>query len=124
MYQRESEEVDGRSEAEKREFGQMLGAIADLYLTASVLILLDNTYFSRFWTLLEAWCAMLTATSAGVRLSLAGAGSVRVCCALASEEKEVSGMGESIKGAVQGSAERSDGDRWLGAAPAIGDRDR
>ena len=32
----------------------MLAAIADLYLTSHVLILLDNTYMARFWTQFEA----------------------------------------------------------------------
>ena len=45
----------------------MLGAITDLYLTANVLILLDGSYASRFWTLMEAWCSMMTASTSGVR---------------------------------------------------------
>jgi hypothetical protein len=45
----------------------MLAAIADLYLTARVLILLDTSYVSRFWTLTEAWCSMQTVTSEGLR---------------------------------------------------------
>ena len=40
---------NGRTPAEDREFEHMLGAIADLYLTARVLILLDGSYASRFW---------------------------------------------------------------------------
>jgi hypothetical protein len=45
----------------------MLAAIADLYLTARVLILLDGSYASRFWTLTEAWCSMQTVTPKGLR---------------------------------------------------------
>ena len=45
----------------------MLSAIADLYLTAQVFILLDNAYLSRFWTLMEAWCSMMALTKDGVR---------------------------------------------------------
>jgi hypothetical protein len=52
---------------EKAEFQLMLAAIADLYLTAHVLILLDGSYASRFWTLMEAWCSMQTVTSDGLR---------------------------------------------------------
>jgi len=67
MPQRESESIDGRSAKEKREFELMLRSIADLYLTSKVLIILDNTYMTRFWTLMEAWCSMMTVTSQGVR---------------------------------------------------------
>jgi hypothetical protein len=35
---------DERTENEKEEFAQMLGAIADLYLTARVLIVMDGSY--------------------------------------------------------------------------------
>jgi hypothetical protein len=52
---------------EKAEFQLMLAAIADLYLTARVLILLDGSYASRFWTLTEAWCSMQTVTPEGLR---------------------------------------------------------
>ena len=58
-----------RSASDEAEFQFMLAAIADLYLTSNVLILLDNTYMTRFWTLMEAWCAMMTATSGGVKAS-------------------------------------------------------
>ena len=42
-------EEDRRTPFDTKEFGLMLGAIADLYLTAFVLILLDGSYASRFW---------------------------------------------------------------------------
>jgi hypothetical protein len=58
---------DDRLPSEKAEFALMLNAIADLYLTARVLILLDGAYSSRFWTLTEAWCSMQTATSMGLQ---------------------------------------------------------
>jgi hypothetical protein len=48
----------------------MLKCITDLYLTAQVLILLDGSYASRFWTLTEAWCSMQTATNTGIRNSI------------------------------------------------------
>ena len=59
--------VDTRTHEDKAEFQLMLAAIADLYLTARVLILLDGSYASRFWTLTEAWCSMQTVTSNGLR---------------------------------------------------------
>ena len=49
LPQRKSSEVDGRTADELEQFGWMLGAIADLYLTARVLILMDNIYLTRFW---------------------------------------------------------------------------
>ncbi len=58
---------DGRSKADQAEFDLMLPSITDLYLTARVHILLDTTYASRFWTLMEAWCAMMATTVDGVR---------------------------------------------------------
>ena len=61
--------IDSRTREEKAEFQLMLECITDLYLTASVLILLDGSYASRFWTLTEAWCSMQTATSDGLRPS-------------------------------------------------------
>ena len=59
-----------RTRVEEEEFGLMLSAIADLYLTARVLILLDGSYASRFWTLMEAWCSMQTASPTGLRPAL------------------------------------------------------
>ena len=58
---------EGRTPEESEQFQLMLNGIADLYLTARVLILLDNSYVSRFWTMMEAWCSMLTTTVEGVR---------------------------------------------------------
>jgi hypothetical protein len=58
---------ENRTPYEKAEFSLMLTAITDFYLTARVLILLDGSYASRFWTLTEAWCSMQTATPMGLR---------------------------------------------------------
>jgi hypothetical protein len=59
--------IDSRKPKEKAEFQLMLTCITDLYLSARVLILLDGSYASRFWTLTEAWCSMQTVTSDGLR---------------------------------------------------------
>jgi hypothetical protein len=59
--------INDRTPMEKAEFQLMLAAIADLFLTARVLILPDGSYASRFWTLMEAWCSMQTATPEGLR---------------------------------------------------------
>jgi serine/threonine protein kinase len=80
MAQKESETVDLRTPTEREEFGLMLESIADLYLTANVLILLDKTYGTRFWTSMEAWCSMQTATVEGVRPARAGEERFKVRC--------------------------------------------
>jgi hypothetical protein len=65
--------IDTRTREEKAEFQLMLAAVSDLYLTAQVLILLDGSYASRFWTLTEAWCSMQTATKDGLKSSISSA---------------------------------------------------
>ena len=62
--------IDFRLQKERAEFQLMLECITNLYLTAQVLILLDGSYASRFWTLTEAWCSMQTATKDGLENSI------------------------------------------------------
>jgi len=69
-----------RTPEEEAEFSLMLPAITDLYLTAYVLILLDGSYASRFWTLMEAWCAMQHATSEGLRPATASEARYSIVC--------------------------------------------
>ena len=52
---------------QKVQFKWMLQNINSLYLGCHVLILLDLSYLSRFWTQFEAWLAMQTATKEGLR---------------------------------------------------------
>ena len=83
MPQRSSgcpQDQDDRTPAEKAEFDHMLKAIADLYLTAKVLILLDKMYLTRFWTTMEGWCAMQKVTPQGVRPARQGESRVTVVC--------------------------------------------
>ena len=63
-----------RSPAEKVDFNHMLGNVNWLYLGCSVLILLDLSYFSRFWTQFEAWLAMQACSSKGLRSEAASEG--------------------------------------------------
>ena len=72
--------TDDRTKADKAEFDLMLKAIADLYLTANVLILLDTMYRTRFWTTMEGWCAMQKVTSQGVRPAREGEARHTVSC--------------------------------------------
>ena len=62
--------IDARTQKERAKFQLMLECITNLYLTAQVLILLDGSYASRFWTLTEAWCSMQTATKDGLENSI------------------------------------------------------
>ena len=55
-----------RSKEEDQEFKTMLPEIDKLYLGTSVLILLDLTYMSRFWTMYQTWLAMVTPRPEGV----------------------------------------------------------
>jgi len=55
-----------RNADEKVEFKAMLKRINVLYLGATVLILLELSYISRFWTQFEAWLSMQFATPKGL----------------------------------------------------------
>ena len=56
-----------KTPTDKVYFKWMLENINVLYLNARVLILLDLSYLSRFWTQYEAWLSMQTATKEGLR---------------------------------------------------------
>ncbi|CAK0826427.1 unnamed protein product [Prorocentrum cordatum] len=55
---------------EKAEFDLMLSEVNMLYLGCRVVILLDMTYLSRFWTLYEAWLSQMKPTSTGLKPAL------------------------------------------------------
>lgn len=55
-----------RTPAQRFEFGRMLPRVNWLYLGARVLLLIDISYVSRFWTLLEAWLATRAVTGGGL----------------------------------------------------------
>ena len=57
----------GRTRLEKLEFDHMLGYVNYLYLSCKVLILMDISYMSRFWTLFEAWLSMQECSDEGLR---------------------------------------------------------
>eukprot|EP00322_Chrysochromulina_rotalis_P028568 CAMPEP_0115832758 /NCGR_PEP_ID=MMETSP0287-20121206/2823_1 /TAXON_ID=412157 /ORGANISM="Chrysochromulina rotalis, Strain UIO044" /LENGTH=321 /DNA_ID=CAMNT_0003286153 /DNA_START=140 /DNA_END=1105 /DNA_ORIENTATION=+ len=57
---------DIRSAEEKIEFKHMLKHANLLYLGTRVLILLDLSYISRFWTQFEAWLSMQTPSGSGL----------------------------------------------------------
>ena len=56
-----------RSPSQKLHFGWMLQNVNLLYLGLSVLILLDISYLSRFWTQMEAWLSMQLGGTDGLR---------------------------------------------------------
>jgi hypothetical protein len=56
--------------SESAEFKEMLPNINLLYLTCSVLILMDRSYMNRFWTQFEAYLSMRAITSDGLTNAL------------------------------------------------------
>ena len=56
-----------RTPAEKEQFRWMLQHANLLYLGATVLVLMDLSYLSRFWTQFEAWCSMQRCTAHGLQ---------------------------------------------------------
>ena len=56
----------GLNRLDKAEFQKMLPNINIIYLGASVVIFLDRSYFSRFWTGFEAWLSFRKATVDGL----------------------------------------------------------
>ncbi|KOO34185.1 RNA helicase [Chrysochromulina tobinii] len=59
-----------KTERESAEFKEMLPNINLLYLTCSVLILMDRSYMNRFWTQFEAYLSMRAITSEGLTNAL------------------------------------------------------
>lgn len=55
-----------RTPRETVEFQHMLAHVNLLYLGMSVLILLDLSYISRFWTQFECWCSMQLLSVSGL----------------------------------------------------------
>ena len=71
MPQRVSAEHDDRSSEELEQFGEMLDQVNLLYIGLRVLVLMDISYMSRFWTQLEAYLSMQTPHAVGLRPSSA-----------------------------------------------------
>jgi hypothetical protein len=78
------------SSEEKADMKSMLSQVNMLYLGTTVLILLDMSYMSRFWTQFEAWLSMQFATPKGLK-SAVGTDNARyhiVCITNAVEQAE------------------------------------
>ena len=56
-----------RTAEDKDDFKRMLSEVNMLYLGTTVLILLDLSYVSRFWTQFESWLAMQSAMPSGLK---------------------------------------------------------
>ena len=69
-----------RTETEHAEFTMMLPHINLIYLAARVLVIMDSSYFSRFWTLFEAWLATQEVTAEGLRPATAAAQRCHIEC--------------------------------------------
>ena len=57
---------DPRSPAERLRFKWMLQNVNLLYLGMRVLVLMDISYLSRFWTQFEAWLSLQAGGAAGL----------------------------------------------------------
>ena len=66
MPQHDTKGSDDRTPAQKAEFKWMLEHMHMLYLGASVLLMVDRSYMSRFWTQFEAWLSMQKCTKEGL----------------------------------------------------------
>lgn len=91
-----------RTPAEKVLFKWMLSNVNLLYLGTSVLLLVDISYLSRFWTQFEAWLSMQTTSSEGL---LAAPESSRRCTM------------KCIHNASEGSEDVKLVDMWAKATP-------
>ena len=80
-----------RSEEDTVAFKRMLKEVNRLYLGTTVLILLDLSYVSRFWTQFESWMSMQYTTPSGLK-SAVGTENERhhvVCIQNAAEQSEL-----------------------------------
>lgn len=69
MWQGDKEGQRDITVDEKAEFDHMLGEVNMLYLGCQVLVLLDLSYLSRFWTMYEAWLSRLQPMAQGLKLA-------------------------------------------------------
>jgi len=69
MWQGDKEGQRDITVDEKAEFDRMLGEVNLLYLGCQVLVLLDLSYLSRFWTMYEGWLSRLQPTAQGLQLA-------------------------------------------------------
>ena len=61
-----------RSPEDDDEFAEMLSNVNVIYIGMQVLILLDMSYMSRFWTQTEAWMSMQDASTSGLATASEG----------------------------------------------------
>lgn len=55
-----------RTDAESALFSKALEHVNLLYLSLDVLLMVDNSFSSRFWTMFESWLAMQSCSSSGL----------------------------------------------------------
>jgi hypothetical protein len=68
---------DDRSPSELAEFDTMLKHVNALYLGMQVLLIMDLSYVSRFWTQFEAWLSMQRTTERGLSSAVGSPGEQR-----------------------------------------------
>jgi hypothetical protein len=67
MPQHSPKGTEDRSQADLAAFRWMLSNVDLLYLSASVLLMVDLSYVSRFWTQFEAWLSFQTCADDGLQ---------------------------------------------------------
>jgi len=87
-----------RTPRDKAEFQTMLPNINLLYLGCTVLILMDRSYMSRFWTQFEAWLSFMAPTTDG--LVSAPEGELR--CTIYCLHNTPSGMADALNSEWKG----------------------
>lgn len=90
-----------RTPAENVWFKWMLANVNLLYLGAKVLLLVDVSYLSRFWTQFEAWLSLQTTSSVGLRTA---------------SDNELRAVIRCIHNATYGSEDRKLVSMWRGAS--------
>jgi len=94
---------EGKTKAEKIYFKWMLGNVNMLYMGASILLLVDISYLSRFWTQFEAWLSMQSCTRDGL---VPAVGSPHLRCTI-----------KCIHNATAGSEDKKLLDMWAQRTP-------
>ena len=87
-----------RTDEEKSEFKLMLPNINLIYLSAHVLIMMDSSYYSRFWTLFEAWLSMQSITSEGLRPSSEEGRRSKIICIHTGSEHDIAKLEDTLQG--------------------------
>ena len=105
MWQADKEGERELTSAERDEFKRMLAEVNLLYLGCKVLVLLDLSYVSRFWTSYEAWLGSQSPTGEGIRLADARSSRWEIVRILRANEFHVRALQDAVVKEMRTSAE-------------------